>query len=81
MGKPIKTTNSGWAGPNYIVNCDFLFVLLSCALQLNKNMKYEISRALQLNKIIKYEKSRALQLNKIMKYEISRALQLNKIMK
>ena len=27
MGQPIKTTYSGQAGPNYIVNCDFLFVL------------------------------------------------------
>ena len=30
VGQPIKTTYSGYAGPNYIVNCDFLFVL-SCA--------------------------------------------------
>ena len=37
MGQPIKTTNSGQAGPNFKVNCDFLFVL-SRALQLNKNM-------------------------------------------
>ena len=27
MGQPIKTFNSGKAGPNYIVNRDFLFVL------------------------------------------------------
>ena len=27
VGQPIKATYSGWAGPNYIVNCDFLFVL------------------------------------------------------
>ena len=38
MGQPIKTTNSGQAGPNYMVNCGFLFVL-SRALQFNKNMK------------------------------------------
>ena len=40
VGQPIKTTYSGQAGLNYMVNCDFLFVL-SRALQLNKI--YEIS--------------------------------------
>ena len=31
MGQPIKTTYSGQAGPDYIVNCDF-FIVLSRAL-------------------------------------------------
>ena len=38
VGQPIKTTYSGKACPNYIVHCDFVFVL-SRALYLNKNMK------------------------------------------
>ena len=37
LGQTIKTTYSGQAGPNFIVNCDFLFVLFR-ALQLNKNI-------------------------------------------
>ena len=32
FGQPIKTTYSGYAGPNYIVNCDFyLFYLVLCS--------------------------------------------------
>ena len=42
VGQSIKTTYYSQAGPNYILNCDFLFVL-SRALQLNKNMKYELN--------------------------------------
>ena len=33
VGQPIKTTDSGEAGPNYIVNCDFFnfFYLALCS--------------------------------------------------
>ena len=37
MSLPIKTTYSGEADPNYLINSDFVFVL-SRALYLNKNM-------------------------------------------
>ena len=50
MGQPIKTTNSGYR-PNYIVNCDFLFVSLVLCSWIKYEMKYEVKKLSEVEQL------------------------------